>query len=157
MIYIMYMTPTKKEAVRVGLMAKRIHAETLDKCVMLSDFAPDERAIFREPQHGKPRVRCHWKIATRNVALAGDTYAWKRAIELYDTKPYWLAYLISWVEHFKRSANKMKALREFLWELTVNLVFWGPLLLALTLVRMVLAFPTTAYLMYKVWRKEAKL
>lgn len=103
MIYIMYMTPTKKEAARIGLMAKRLHRKPLDRCVMLSPFAEDEEAIYREPQYGHSRTRCYWKVGTRNSGLAGDDYAWTRAIELYETRPYWIAYLQSvWESRFGR-------------------------------------------------------
>ena len=100
-IYIMYMTPTREEATRIGLMAKRIHREPLGRCVMISPMT-EGKPIYREPQHGKPRIRCHWAVSTRNVELAMDTDAWDIAIELYDTKPYWLAYLMSWIERWKR-------------------------------------------------------
>ena len=94
MTYIKYMTPTFEEAKRVGLMAKRLHGEPLGRCVMLSPL-PDDDPIYREPQFGHPRVRVRWAVATRNPDLALDLRAWDRAVELYETRPYWIAYLQS--------------------------------------------------------------
>lgn len=101
-IYLMYMCPTFKEAKRIGLMAKRLHGEKLPKCVMLSPVE-DPEPIFREPQYGNPRIQVRWKIGTRNCELAKDSRAWDRAIELYETRPYWIAYLQSlWESHFRK-------------------------------------------------------
>ena len=101
-IYVRYMCPTLKEAKRIGRMAKRLHGERLPKCVMLSPIEADD-PTYREPQYGHPRVRVHWMIGTRNCALAQDLRAWDRAIELYETRPYWIAYLQSlWEAHFPR-------------------------------------------------------
>ena len=102
MTYIKYMTPTFAEAKRIGLMAKRLHREPLGRCVMLAPL-PEDDPIYREPQFGRPRVRVHWAIATRNVELAMDKRAWDRAIELYETCPYWIAFLRSvWESRFGR-------------------------------------------------------
>lgn len=101
MMYVVYFTPTKEEAVRIGLMAKRIHGKPLDRCVAISPV-DDPRKIFREPQYGKPRIECHWGLSTRNPELAADKEAWETAIRLYETKPYWLAYLLSWIERWRR-------------------------------------------------------
>lgn len=105
MTYIMYMTPTFQEARRIGLMAKRLHGKPLGRCVMIAPFAEGEEAIYREPQHGKPRVRCFFKLATQNPGLAYDKHAWERAVELYDTRPYWIAFLQSvWESRFRRQS-----------------------------------------------------
>ncbi len=107
-IHIMYMTPTMKEAMRIGRMAKRLHRElsSSDRCVIVSPLTY-ERAVFREPWHGKPRVEVHWIIGTMNLALAQDDRAWNRAIELYDTRPYWIAWLQSvWEARFGRKETE---------------------------------------------------
>lgn len=107
MVYIKYMSPTFKEAKRIGLMAKRLHREPLGRCVMLSPIGDDEEAIYREPQYGHPRIRVHWMIGTRNCELANNKTAWHRAIELYETRPYWIAYLQSvWESRFGRKEAK---------------------------------------------------
>ena len=105
MTYIMYMTPTLKEARRIGLMAKRINAVPLDRCVMLSPM-PEDDPIYREPQFGHPRIRVRWMVATRNSDLAGDRYAWSRAITLYETRPYWIAWLTSHLDHWRTLRGK---------------------------------------------------
>ena len=38
MFHVMYMTPTLRDAIRIGCMAKRIHGEYLPKCVAISDM-----------------------------------------------------------------------------------------------------------------------
>ena len=104
--YVKYMTPTFREAKRIGLMAKRLHGEKLSKCVMLSPI-DDPNPTYREPQYGHPRVQVHWLIATRNKPLAYDDKAWDRAVELYETRPYWIAWLQSVCEsRFGRKDTK---------------------------------------------------
>ena len=105
MTYIKYMTPTLKEARRIGLMAKRIHAVPLDRCIMLAPM-PEDDPIYREPQFGHPRIRVCWMVATRNSDLAGDRYAWSRAIMLYETRPYWIAWLMSWLDRWRTLRGK---------------------------------------------------
>lgn len=108
MIYIMYMTPTQKEAIRIARMAKRLHGVPLPPCVMLSPV-PEDDPIYREPQYGKPRVRVHWQIGTRNPELASDDHAWQQAIELYETRPYWIAFLQSlWDGYLTRRVKGSK-------------------------------------------------
>ena len=100
MFYIMYMTQTLQEARRIGRMAKRIHAVPLPKCIAISGMDESD-PIFREPQYGHPRVRVRWMIGTQNLQMIEDKYAWDRAIYLYENYPYWLACLISWLDHFR--------------------------------------------------------
>ena len=100
MFYVMYMTQTLREARRIGRMAKRIHAVALPKCIAISSMDESD-PIFREPQYGHPRVRVRWMIGTQNIQMIEDKYAWDRAIYLYENYPYWLAYPISWLDHFR--------------------------------------------------------
>ena len=111
MTYIKYMTPTIEEARRIGLMAKRIHAKPLDRCVMLAPMDEND-PIYREPQFGHPRIRVRWIVATRNPELALDKYAWSRAITLYETHPYWLAWLISWLDRWRTLRGKRIPIQE---------------------------------------------
>ncbi len=100
MFHVMYMTPTLRDAIRIGRMAKRIHGEYLPKCVAISDM-DENNPVYRDPQFGHPRVRVRWMIGTQNLRMIEDKYAWDRAIYLYENYPYWLAYLISWLDQFR--------------------------------------------------------
>lgn len=110
MFYVMYMTQTLREARRIGRMAKRIHAVALPKCIAISSMDESD-PIFREPQYGHPRVRVRWMIGTQNIQMIEDKYAWDRAIYLYENYPYWLAYLASWLDHFRTKWGTRIAMR----------------------------------------------
>ena len=106
MIYVMHLTPTQKEAIRIARMAKRLHGAPLARCILLSPL-PEDDPICREPQFGNPRVRVHWQTGTKNPELALDERAWQRAIELCETRPYWIAWLRSvWEARFGRKETK---------------------------------------------------
>lgn len=110
MLHVMYMTPTLRDAIRIGCMAKRIHGEYLPKCVAISDM-DENNPVYRDPQFGRPRVRVRWMIGTQNLRMIEDKYAWDRAIYLYENYPYWLAYLISWLDHFRTKWGTRVAMR----------------------------------------------
>ena len=110
MFYIKYMTPTLQDAIRIGRMAKRIHAVPLPKCIAISDM--DEKdPVYRMPQYGKPQIRVRWMIGTQNLRMIEDKYAWDRAIYLYENYPYWLAYIISWLDHYRTKWGKRVTMR----------------------------------------------
>ena len=105
--YITYMTPTFKEARHLGILAKRLHRKPLPRCVIIGRIPEEDEAIYREPLHGKPRVRVRWTVGTRNPELAADIPAWNRAIDLLETRPYWIAWLQSvWESRFGRKETK---------------------------------------------------
>lgn len=86
-----------KSAIRIGLLAKRIHGGHYDRpCVMYKRLEPsDLNAYGQELPRGMT-----YEFATDNQELAQDIYAWHKASALINCCPYWLAvgiaFFIGW-------------------------------------------------------------
>lgn len=86
-----------KSAIRVGLLAKRIHGGHYDRpCVMYRRLNPSDLNAYGQKL---PRGMTY-EFATDNQELAQDIYAWRKAQELLYIWPYWIAvgiaFFIGW-------------------------------------------------------------
>ena len=111
-VYVKFMAPTYEEAYRVGKLATILHLRGAnpnlpktngpDPRLMLSPVEPDPARgpLYREPMHGRPRVKVNWMVCTKDRDLAFDRAAWGNAILTLLSHPDWMAPFILFKEKY---------------------------------------------------------